>query len=129
MCRWIGQWIDDLQLLDDRAGPPVIDDERQCVFVSRTNVNEMNVEPIDLGNELRQGVPRLALAPVVVRLPIAREFLNHRERHALRLICDGLLLRPLRGRYASTEVVQGLIRNVDVEGAYLDGVAAHDDLP
>jgi hypothetical protein len=52
--------------------------------------------------------------------------------HALRLICDGLLLGPLRGRDASTEVLQGLIRNVDVEGADLDAGldgGAYDDLP
>ena len=55
-----------LQLLDDRAGPPVRDDERQRIFMFRANVNEMNVEPIDLGHELRQGVQfRLALAPIV----------------------------------------------------------------
>ena len=53
MRRGIGQGIDDLQLLDDRAGPSVRDDERQRVFVLRTNVNEMNVDPIDLGEELR----------------------------------------------------------------------------
>jgi hypothetical protein len=38
--------------------------------------------------------------------PIAREFLNHCERHALRLICDGLLLRPavaaIRARSSSS---------------------------
>ena len=53
MRRGIGQGIDDLQLLDDGAGPSVRDDEWQRVFVLRTNVNEMNVEPIDLGDELR----------------------------------------------------------------------------
>ena len=53
MCRGIGEWIDDLQLLDDRAGPSVCDDERQRIFMFRTNVNEMNVETIDLGDELR----------------------------------------------------------------------------
>ena len=125
--------IDDLQLLDDRAGPAVIDDERQRVFVLRTNVDEVDVEPVDLGDELRQGVQlRLALAPVVLRRPVAREFLHHRERHALGLIRDGLLLGPVRGRDASTEVVQGLVRNVDVEGADVDGGldgAAHDDRP
>ena len=53
MCRGIGERIDDLQLLDDRAGPPVRDDERQCIFMVRSDVNEMNVEPVDLGHELR----------------------------------------------------------------------------
>src|SRR5215204_5742139 len=43
VCGWIGERTDDLQLLDDRAGPAVRDDERQRVFVFRTNVDEMNV--------------------------------------------------------------------------------------
>src|SRR6266446_951579 len=62
----------------------------------RTNVNEMNVQPIDLGDELRQGVQfRLALAPIVICPPIARELLNRRELHALRCIRDRFPLRPL----------------------------------
>ena len=51
--RGFGQSIDDLQLLDDRARPSVIDDERQRVFMLRTNVKEVNVQPVDLGDELR----------------------------------------------------------------------------
>ncbi len=51
--RGIGERLDDLQLLDDRARPPVGDDQRQRVLVLRANVNEMNVQPIDLGNEVR----------------------------------------------------------------------------
>ena len=59
--RRIGQRIDDLHLLDDRAGPAVRDDHRQRILVLRTDVDEMDVEPVDLGDELRQGVqPRLA---------------------------------------------------------------------
>jgi hypothetical protein len=52
MRRRIGQGIDDLQLLDDRAGPSVGDDERQRVFMLRTNVDEMDVDPVDLRDEL-----------------------------------------------------------------------------
>src|ERR671912_74658 len=48
MRRGIDQWIDDLQLLDDRAGPSVRDDEWQRIFMFRTHVNEMNVQPVDL---------------------------------------------------------------------------------
>ena len=48
MCRGISQGIDNLQLLDDRAGPSVRDDERQRILMFRTNVDEMNVQPIDL---------------------------------------------------------------------------------
>ena len=55
MCGGIGQPLDDLQLLDDRAGPTVRYDERQCIFMLRADVNEMDVEPVDLADEVRQG--------------------------------------------------------------------------
>ena len=85
--RRIGQRIDDLQLLDDRAGPAVRDDDRQRVRLLRAHVDEVDVDAVDLGHELRQGVqPRLDLAPVVVRRPVARELLHRRELHALRLV-------------------------------------------
>ena len=51
MRRGIGERIDDLQLLDDRAGPSVRHDERQRIFMPRTNVNEMDVDAVDLGHE------------------------------------------------------------------------------
>jgi hypothetical protein len=57
----------------------------------RTNVDEMHVEPIDLGDELRQGIQfGLALAPIVIRRPITREFLKGSELYALRFISDCL---------------------------------------
>src|SRR5262249_23762900 len=89
MRRGIGQWLDNFQLLDDRAGPSMRDDERQRIFMFGTNVNEMNVQPINLGHEVRYGLQfRFAFAPVVIRRPIAREFLYRRELYALRLIRD-----------------------------------------
>ena len=98
MCRRIGQRIDDLQLLDDRAGPSVRDEERQRILVLRANVNEMDVQAVDLGDEVRQGLQLLlALAPVVLVRPVARECLHRRELRALRLIVDGLLLGAARG--------------------------------
>ena len=118
----VGKRLDDLQLLDDRAGPAVRDDQRQRVVVLRPNVDEMDVQPIDLGHELRQGIqPRLALAPVVLRRPVAREFLNRRRLHALRLISDSLLVGEARRPDPSAKVVQLLLRHVNVEGANLDG--------
>jgi hypothetical protein len=53
MRRGIGQRLDNLQLLNDRARPPVRDDQRQRVLMPGANVNEVNVQPIDLGNEVR----------------------------------------------------------------------------
>jgi len=49
----IGERTDDLQLLDDRARPAVTDDDRQRVLVLRANVDEVDVEPVDLGDEVR----------------------------------------------------------------------------
>ena len=58
MGRGIGQRLDDLQLLDDRAGPAVRDDERQRILMLRADVDEMDVQPVDLGDELRQALSR-----------------------------------------------------------------------
>jgi hypothetical protein len=56
MCRWIGQGIDNLQLFNNRAWPSVRNNERQSIFMFRANVDEMNIQPIDISDELRQGV-------------------------------------------------------------------------
>src|SRR5215218_7131153 len=118
MGRRIGQWIDDLQLLDDRAGPPVQDDERQRILMLRTNVDEMNVEAVDLGDEVREGLqPLLALAPVVLFRPVARERLHRRQPRALRLIFDGLLFGPARRENPFAEVCECVFRHVDAEWA------------
>jgi hypothetical protein len=93
---------------------------------------KMDVQPVDLGQELREGVElRLARAPVVVGHPVARELLDHGERHALGFIRDGLFLGPVRGSDPSAKVVQLLLRHIDVEWTDVVGGhdgAAHDDL-
>ena len=94
------------------------DDDGQRALVLRTHVDEVDVEPVDLGGELGQGVElRLALAPVVVRRPVAREVLERRERHALRGVRDGLLLRPPRGLDAPAKIIQLCVGGVVGEGA------------
>ena len=118
MCRGIGQRIDDLHLLDDRAGPSVRDDQRQRIFVFRTDVNEVNVQPIDLGDELRQGVQFcLDLAPVVLCRPIARERLHRRELHALRCICNRFPFRPLCRVDAPAQFGEFRFRNIHLKRA------------
>ena len=113
----IRQRIDDFQLLDDRAWPSVGDDDRQRVRILRPHMDEVNVHAIDFGGELRESVqPRLDLAPVVLRLPIAREFLHRRKWYALRVIRDDLLLRPTHRRDAAFQIRKRLIRKVNAEG-------------
>ena len=68
---------------------------------------------VDLGHELGQGVEfRLALAPVVVSRPVAREVLERRERHALRRVGDGLLLWPSRGVDAPPQLGEFRFRHI-----------------
>jgi hypothetical protein len=71
-CR-VGWRINNLQLLDHGTRPAMRDDERQRVRVLRANVNEVNVQAVDFGHEIRQAVQsRLYLAPVVLYRPIVR---------------------------------------------------------
>src|SRR5213592_4710130 len=58
-----------------------------------------------------------ALCQSVVRPPVVDEFLELRERHALRGVVDGLALGPARSRNAPAEVDECLFRHADVEGA------------
>src|ERR1700694_3669129 len=63
----------------------------------RTNVNEVNVQPIDFGYEMWQGAQfRLDLAPIVVCPPITREGLHGRELHSLGCIRDRFPFGKLR---------------------------------
>ncbi len=105
MSHRIGQWTDDLQLLDDGTRPPVRDDHRQRIGIFRANVDEVNVEAIDFGDELRQRVqPGFDFAPVIVGRPITCEFLHGCELHALRRVGHRFPLRPPGGLDASLQV-------------------------
>ena len=112
----IRQGIDDLELLDDRAGPPVRDDQRQRVLVLGADMDEVNVQPVDLGLELRQRVQsRLAPAPVVLGRPVAREVLYRRQLHTLRPIGDEFPGRPARRIDAAAQLVDLALRYFDPE--------------
>jgi hypothetical protein len=112
----IGEPADELQLLEDRSRPAVADDQRERVLVLGANVDEVDVEPVDLGDEVRNGVQaRLALAPVVLGRPVASEVLHDRERDALRVILDGLLVGEPRGGDAHTQVLESRLGGLDRE--------------
>src|ERR1041384_1137366 len=116
MGGWIGQRLDDLHLLDDRAGPAMRDDHRQRIFMLRTNVNEMDVEAIDLCDEVRHGFQFcLALTPVVVRSPITRELLYRRELHALRCVCHLFGIWPPGRVDALSQIRKLSIRKVELK--------------
>src|ERR1700704_4592645 len=101
----VGERIDDLELLDDRTGPPVRDDEWQGVLVLGADVDEMNVQAVDLGDEVRLAFPlRLPTGPLAVRFPGVRELLHHLERDPLRIVCHRLALRPPGRAYTPAQV-------------------------
>src|SRR6266850_7633465 len=82
----------------------------------RTHVDEMNVHPVDVCHELRQGVqPRLALAPIVISRPIARELLSRRKLHSLRCISHYFPVRPICRLYAPAQFGKFRFRNIDVK--------------
>ena len=116
VCRGIGERLDDLELLDRRARPPVRDDERQRVLVLGADVDEVDVDPVDLGDEVRQGREALLeLAPVVVRRPVVGQRLDRLELHALGGI--HLPVGPVRRLDAAAQVVELLVGDVERERA------------
>ena len=119
--RRVGERADDVEHLDDRAGPAVRDDQRQRVRVRRPDVDEVDVEAVDLGQELRERVqPRRQPAEVVVIGPVASELPGRREGHALGQVGDRLLLGPARRAEPLAEVVDVRLGHLDPEGP--DGV-------
>jgi len=55
------------------TGPAVRHDQRQCIFMPRADMDEVDIQPVDFGDEVRYGVePRLNFAPVIVTLPVAQ---------------------------------------------------------
>ena len=95
-------------------------------------MDEVDLDPVDLGRELRERVqPCLDPAEVVVGRPVAGELLHRRELHALRPVFYELLAGPACRRDAPAQVVDLLLWNLDVEGSDLGGGldgGAHDDL-
>ena len=100
-CR-VSERTDDIDHLDDGAGPAVGDDQGQCVVVARFDVDEVNVETIDLGYELGKAVqPCLDPSEVVVACPVAGERLHRRQLHTLRVVFDGLSRASVSPRSAA----------------------------
>ena len=86
-------------------------------------MGKLDVESVDLGDELRQGVQFcLGLAPIVVGSPIANERLEPVQLYALGLVGDGLPVGPTCRRDALAQVLESLLRNGDAEGADFGGI-------
>src|SRR3954464_4057839 len=85
--------------------------------MTRTDVDEVDVHPVDIGDELRKRVQlRFRLPPVVAFAPVPDELPQPVQRHALRLI--GFLVRPPCGGDAAAEVLERRLRHLSFEGQY-----------
>ena len=79
-------------------------------------MDEVDVQPVDLGLELRQRVQScLAAAPVVLGRPVAREVLYRRQLHTLRAIVNQFPGRPARRIDAAAQLVDLALRCFDSE--------------
>ena len=114
MRRGIGQRTDDFQEFEDRAGPAVRQEKRHGVGLLGSHVDEVDVDAIDVGRELRQGVElRFRLAPVVARAPVAHELLERIELCSLGTVRDRLPIGPARLGDAAAKVRERLLGHVD----------------
>jgi hypothetical protein len=112
----VAERADHLQHLDDRSRPAVGEDDRQRVGVRRHRVDEVDVEAVDLGDEVGDGVqPLLDPSHVVVLGPVADQLGDRLEPHPLGRVGDGLALGEAGRGEASAEVVDIGLREVDGE--------------
>src|SRR4029077_20712737 len=102
--------------LHDRSRPSVRENDRERVPVRRAHVDEVNAEPVDLGAVLwESGEASLEPVPVVLVAPVSDQRLSPLEGYALRPVTDGFPLRPPRGRQPKLEIVECLLRYLDLE--------------
>src|ERR1700726_2358925 len=76
----------------------------------------MNVQSIELGDELREGVHFcFDLTPLILCRPIARERLNRRELYSLGCICNRFSFRPLCRVYAPAQFGEFRFRDIHMK--------------
>ena len=84
----------------------------------RAEVEEVELQAVDLGQELGQAVQRgLDLAPVVGGRPVAGQGLHGRQRHPLAVVVDRLTLGPAGRIDPPAQLGRVLVGDADLEGA------------
>ena len=91
-------------------------------------MDEVDVDAVDGGNELRDGAQfRLEPPPVILAGPIVGELLERRERRALGIVVDQLLAGPSRCQDALLQVGKGFVRRAILERADCFVTGGSDD--
>ena len=118
VCRRIGERLDDLVELHDRARPAVGDEKRHRVRVAALAVNEVDVETVDGRGELREAVEvGFAGAPIVVVQPVVAQFVGVGEGQSLAPVVRCFGVRPACFAQALAQVVKFIVADVDSEVA------------
>ncbi len=116
----IGQRADGLEKLELRTRPAMGKDQRHGVGMTRTHMNELDVDTIDRGDEFGQCIePGLGLAPVITVAPILHQVLYLGQLHALGNVVDGFLVRPTGVGNALAQF--GQLRVIDMDAVWTDG--------
>ena len=116
----IGQGFDHAHEFDHRSRPAMRDHQRHRIGARRTQVQKVNVEPLDLGLELAERIQLcLAPPPVVPVAPIAGQVLQHLQRRALRPIAHAFLFGPASKIEPQVKVIKLGLGNGECEGPNL----------
>src|SRR6516164_5738292 len=114
--RRIDQRLNHLLKFDDRAGPAMGDDERQRRRIFRAYMDEVDVEPVDLADELVKAIePSLARAPIICIGPVLADVLNPFQRRALAPVTDRLRIRPAGALQSRSEIGEHIVADIDAE--------------
>ena len=112
----IGERAYEVQELDDRAGPAVAEQQRQCAVVGRALVDGVDVLPFDLCGEMVEGVELgLGGPPVVAVGPVGGQVLQPGQVAAVVPAAAGDLVGPAGGGQAAAQVGDVVVGDGDRE--------------
>ena len=91
-------------------------DQRQRIRMRRADVDEVDLQPVNGGQELGVGVELgFSLAPVMSRSPVTYEFPNTGQPNALRSVSDRLTFGPASRRDAPAQFSNVPLRDLGAE--------------
>ena len=116
MALRVGQHLDDLVELEERARPAVLDEERGGVVVRRALVDEVNAKATGRSGEMVEPVePGFRRPPVVAVRPMGRIAPDRPELRPLPPPIRLDLVGPSGAGEAGAQIRQGLVRDIDPE--------------
>jgi hypothetical protein len=115
---WLGEQGQERLELEERARPAVGEDERDGVVASGRGVDEVQVEAVDRGPVVVEGVePALGGPPVVGGAPVLAEVTQVAQRRTLVPALGGRRFGPAGAGQPVAQVVKIRVVDLDPEGA------------